>query len=142
MTTMTRQYGELYEATRDMTNKEIAAHVRRAVKDAAKAGRIPAGWQYSVRYERGTAITVTVIASDEVVALRNAFEQERGRRYTANLDDAPETLRVLAAVEQELRALLGRYNYDGSDIMTDYFDVRFYGFVNVTSATDWARFKC
>ncbi len=33
----------------------------------------------------------------------------------------------MKALAKAIRAIMDSYNYDGSDAMTDYFDVRFYG---------------
>lgn len=45
------------------------------------------------------------------------------RRFCAHWEDSP----ALAAVLAYCDAYLQSYNYDNSDIMTDYFDVNFYG---------------
>lgn len=49
-------------------------------------------------------------------------------------DDYGDTYRIpgprLAALGAELHSILHAYNYDGSDSMTDYYDVNFYGHVH------------
>jgi hypothetical protein len=55
------------------------------------------------------------------VGLRPAFE-----RYTA------EAVALRTAIEQ----IVSAYNYDGSDIQSDYFNVRFYSNVDIVEDGD------
>jgi len=38
------------------------------------------------------------------------------------------------ALDTQLEAMISAYNFDGSDSMTDYFHVNFYGHVNIAGA--------
>lgn len=141
-----RRYGIHYEATKGMSIKEVAAHMRRVVKQAAKDGLIENTYKYSVRLRRSTwshAIDLFIIVPDEVRAEMDAYNN--GGRPPYRLADrlwfdTPQQmafLTTLAETEAALQEIHYAYNYDGSDAMTDYFDVRFYGTVKVVSDTDW-----
>lgn len=146
----TRTYGIHYEATKNLTSKEIAAHMRRVVRQAAKDGLLPAEYAYSVKLSRSsmsTAINIYVIVPDAVEELRREWCDGTRPNYTHadagwfNMAGEKFTpLQTLAATERALHEIHNAYNYDGSDSMTDYFDVRFYGFVNVIGATHWEKF--
>ena len=56
-----RRYGTLYEDTKHLSVKEIAAHMRKVIRQAAKDGVLPKNWNYQVRYRAyagGCAIDV------------------------------------------------------------------------------------
>lgn len=124
-----RHYGARYDAAKSVD--EIPALIRSEIKAAVAAGELPRG-KYSVRRRRCThswAIDVR-IADLAGVRLHNL------ERLLADRDD-PHTYRPeytcprytpeAKAVLEKVRAVLASYNHDGSDSMTDYFDVRFYG---------------
>lgn len=145
-----RRYGTQYEATKNMTTKEVAAHLRRVIKQAAKDGLLHGEYKYSVRLSRSTwssCIDVYIIVPDAVIAERDAYEAQGGKPRYHHADrlwfDTPAqyaTLSTLAETEAALNELRSSYNYDGSDSMTDYFDVRFYGSVTVVGETHWNKF--
>lgn len=145
-----RRYGIHYQATKGMSIKEVAAHMRRVVRQAAKDGLICQDYRYSVKLSRASmssAINIYIIVPNVVDEERRAYNAEGGKPSYHNADrlwfDTPRQeafLTELANTERALLEIHHAYNYDGSDAMTDYFDVRFYGFVNVVSETDWERF--
>lgn len=143
-----RAYGSLAKLTEGLDTKGIAKHIRATVRQCAKDGLIPSDWVYSVKVDHLTAINVTVGVPDEVMALREAFEQAKrtmfneayGCRYTAFRDElvgewAP--LAVLDRTEQMLTEIHNAPNWDGSDVQSDYFDVRYYGHVNMVTMTSF-----
>lgn len=145
-----RAYGSLAQLTKGMDIKGVAKHIRNTVRQCAKDGLIP-GWAYSVKVDHHTAINVTVGVPDEVMALRESFEQAKrtmfnetyGCRYTAFRDElvgefAP--LAVLDATEQLLTEIHNAPNWNGSDVQSDYFDVRYYGHVNMVTLTSFDEF--
>ena len=110
-----RTYGESYEATKDLRLKEIAKLVRKDLK--AEFGP---GWKFSVRtrlYSGGQSLDVDVKASP--TPLRGARTEEHGW-FT------PEGVKAHEAIS----AILDAYNYNGSDLLTDYHDVRFYSHIS------------
>lgn len=107
---------------------EIAKDIRRDLKQAVAEGRLPgAPTKYSVRvdnYSMGRSIDVEIQEWPGVVERTETFEDGHTcRRYT---DEAQEVMKVVQQIRQA-------YNYDRSDVMTDYFDVNFYGSVTFES---------
>jgi hypothetical protein len=103
----------------------IAKAIRADIKAAVKAGDIP-GVKYSVRtskFSGGSSIDV------EIIGLPNA-RVERAHPYGGTVFAYSDETSI---VVDKVKAMVDAYNHDGSDSMTDYFDVRFYGHVSV----DW-----
>lgn len=141
-----RRYGTMHEQTKRMTTREVAAHMRKVVRQTAKDGLLPADWTYSVRYRAytgGCAIDLTVAVPDTLDELRTKFETEHRYRITTFPDllvGEYEPLAELLRAERLLNEIHGAYNHDGSDVMTDYFDVRYYGTVTFVGQTRYDRF--
>ena len=110
--------GEKYIGSRP--NKEVAVDIRRDLKSAQESGQLPAGLKFGVKMgSGGNSITVTVkgISNPRV-------RDDLGRDVTS-----PEAKAVYDKVDRITNA----YNRDNSDMMTDYFDTDYYGFVNIES---------
>jgi hypothetical protein len=130
MSYATRTYGSKYnDLSKDahgwVDTTVIAKAIRADIKAAVKAGDIPCV-KYSVRTRKfagGSAIDV------EVIGLPNA-RIEREHPYGGTVFAYSDETNI---VVKKLEAIVAAYNHDGSDSMTDYFDVRFYGHVSV----DW-----
>lgn len=131
-----RKYGSKYD--KNLGTKEIAAKFRADVKAAQKAGELPASLTLSVRIKRfsgGSSIDVDVKDIGLLMFSKQWLERDPnvftpcGERYTPEFD----------AVVKKLEAMLQAYNHDGSDAMTDYFDVKFYGHVSVWWEFERAR---
>lgn len=136
-----RWYGERYAETKSLRLTEIAKLIRAEVKLARKLAKLPtapgalkladaigdapAEIKISVRteyYSGGGAINVSL----------SGIPQEWGwemreDRYGYVCEMPTPALKALA---EAIKAIMNSYNYDGSDTMTDYFDVRFYGHVS------------
>ncbi len=145
-----RWYGAKYDHTNKLTTVDIAKLIREEIKllrkiaksagaiadeTALKAvdpiGDMPAQIKISVRsqyYSGGSSIDITV----KNVPLRWGFvpaaQPTEYRRY----DRSP----ALNALTMALRSAMSAYNHDGSDILSDYWDVRFMGFVEVEHPED------
>jgi hypothetical protein len=125
-----RHYGNKYDGSLDI--KEIAKLVRQDIKKAVKAGELPNGLKTSVkisRYTGGQSLRVTVKAGITDIYTQDYVD---GHNYgSAYTEEALQVKKVLAEIVEA-------YNFDKSDIMTDYFHVNFYGFVefdhNLTEA--------
>lgn len=146
MSTTERSYGAKYESTKNLRRPEIAKLVRKDIKAAVEASELPRG-KYSVTcksFAGGGSIDVRI--SDLELGGERLMNAGRIRWDLENPHsghwDCPSDYRwqhsdwargVKAAVEK----MLGAYNYDGSDSMTDYFDVRFYGHADFE--TRWER---
>ena len=138
-----RTYGTKFDSTEGLRTADIAKMVLADIKMARKIGKkaqtgdsvalattdpianAPEQIRYSVRthvYAGGSSITVT---------MKN-IPAEWG--WTESVDDRGDVVRkgtpALGALSRELKAILDAYNYDGSDLMSDFSDVRFYGFVH------------
>lgn len=115
--------GSKYAATKGMDIKDVAKLVRADIKASVAAGQVPAG-SYTVKIHRfsgGQAIDVRGTVAGLVVR----EPQADGRSlYTEQA----------RAIRLTLEAILGQYNYDRSDIQSDYHDNRFYGDVILQGA--------
>ena len=134
-----RAYGAKYD--RNLTTAQIAALIRAQIKLARKLakqaagedgavklpdpiGDAPAEIKFSVRSARfsgGTSIDISITNEPKDWAW-----EMREDRYGCVMEMATPALQALA---DELAGLMRAYNYDGSDITTDCFDVNFYGSV-------------
>lgn len=146
MTTYERSYGYRYDEQRGLTTAEIAKKIRADIKQAVKFGLLPgAPVKYSVRtrtYSGGASIDITV------KGWADAWVDCQGQTWTegeshhctypwcaasgefAGLPGATvhQVLSQDASVaKMTLERIHGSYNHDGSDSMTDYFDVNYYG---------------
>ena len=116
--------GEKYEA--GLSTTQIAAKARAEIKAAIRAGTLPAG-SYSVRKDHHKSIVVRIEGLGIQLHNPEWLRQKALRPYemTSNLDFPRYTPRAKAVLAY-VNALLEAYNYDGSDIQSDYFDVNFY----------------
>jgi hypothetical protein len=119
-------YGPKYEASKNLAGGvEIAKLVRADIKAAVKAGTLPKG-KYSVKSDFKS---IDVKVSDlNITVYSEAALTSPGRVYVYELYSER-----MAAALKTLREIHGAYNYDGSDLASDYFNVRYYGDVSL----DW-----
>lgn len=120
-----KTYGTNYAETRDLGVAEIAKLIRTDIKDAVKAGDLPGKpVAYSVRIDRysmGQSIDIIVKHADfDVFRIEIVEESWGGRNHRVYTDEARAVIRVLDKIHAS-------YNYDGSEVLTDYFDVKYYG---------------
>lgn len=131
MTRQNRSYGKLYDDKR--TTKEIAEIVRRAVRFEARVGVLPDGkWSVTMdRFAGGSSITIRFEPKpleDELFA-RAFYNHERIVREAEDPRSyCPLPFRSAfgEALHRRLEQMLADHNHDGSDTMTDHFDVKFY----------------
>jgi hypothetical protein len=131
-----RTYGSKYNDR--LSNKEIAAAIRQDIKAAIAKGKLPAGLKVSVRYDHfagGSSIDASITAWPDGFQWLNPdwvlLNKEHPNQYH---DNVPRYTEQAHAVIDKVTAIHGSYNHDGSDSMTDHFDVKYYGNVNV----DWS----
>jgi hypothetical protein len=105
--------GPKYQGYRKVT--VVAQDVRRDLKDAVANGELPQGLKFSVKSDsRGTnAVRVRVSGSPKT------------------RDDYGRLTGEAKAVYDKVDSIVNAYNRDNSDIMTDYFDVDYYGTVQL-----------
>jgi len=131
-----RHYGYLYD--RDRTVKDDAANIRRHIRSLVKGGMLPADWTYSVRYRTfsgGCSIDVQATSPRPIYAADPRSQEwelhaETGEHVHAWID---KYTRQARAVRDALTDLHNGHNHDGSEIQVDYFDVKFYGQVSITT---------
>ena len=133
-----RVYGAKYGQTRGLSLAQIAKLIRADIRLALKVAKAtsapgaltvhdpfaatPDGLKITVRtktYSGGGSIDIVVRNIPDQWGWVKEIDLWGDMREVAS----PE-LKVLA---DELKAISDAYNYDGSDTMTDYFDVNFYG---------------
>ncbi len=131
--------GTKYAATKGLRCVEIAARIRADIKGAIKAGTLPTGLKVSVRYQSyagGQSIDARIVALPAELQIYNpdyvAFCREHPHEVPpfAPRQRHSEEYRLIL---ERLEAIHGAYNRDNSDSMTDYFDVRYHGHVQL----DW-----
>jgi len=133
-----RSYGYRYAELGDHpTTAEIARAIRADVKQAVSEGLLPVRWSYSVRSD---SLAVDVEVRDCLDAwqpcdggrkCRNVWCAARNDPVYAHAAEAHMVLTDEAeAARMTLERIHGAYNHDGSEVQTDYFDVRYYGGVS------------
>ena len=129
-----RSYGYLYDEHRSV--KDDAANIRAHVKTMTKAGLLPADWKYSVRYRTASMCCAIDVSAVSPRPLYAADPNERG--WAKNYETGEfvtgwkdSLTREARAVFDTLSDLREGHNHDGSEIQFDYFDVKFYGSVNL-----------
>lgn len=135
-----RHYGEKY---RDhYSTKDIARLFREDVAAGIAAGEIPQGLKLSIRTAYNS-IQVTIVACPGVRLLNAARILSDCRNPNPHEYFAPHELPIRSIIGGRLLArlehLLGAYNYDGSQLETDYFDVRFYGHPSIDDRLERAE---
>lgn len=130
-------YVEVYE--QHATAADIAKLIRRDLKAAIAAGELPGKpVAYGVtidNYSMGRSINVTIRDYEgETRCTECAGQRGRGSYDAANDNPCPHCFTWDRWLEPSAQALLDAveqireaYNYDGSDSMTDYYDVNYYG---------------
>lgn len=119
-----RSYSAKHDETQGMSNKELAKLIRKEIKQALKEGTIPAGVKVSVRSSLSAIDCEIKEAPFDLFRYPTEDEvrwDNRNPEWRNVMTE--EAIRVRKAIE----ALRNAYNYNGSDAMRDYFDVRYYG---------------
>ena len=125
-----RTYGYLYDKNR--TVKDDAANMRRHIRTMTKAELLPADWTYSVRYRTASMCCAIdlVATSPRPIYAADPNEQSWAKHYETGefvIGWKDKLTREARAVLDTLTDLHNGHNHDGSDIQSDYFDVKFYG---------------
>lgn len=134
-------YGEKYD--KNLNIKDIAKLVK---KEASK--KYP-NCKISTKTERGEVIRISITLDKEEYRAKTINEVPKGAIYwnierkighdgiiqeedfkkyiENNVVKSVKTLNI----ENDIKTMLENYNYNKSDIMSDYFDYNFYGFVDM-----------
>ncbi len=125
----TTTYGTKYAATKDLKRVEIAKLIRADIKAAVKAGTLPKA-KYSVTCEAFSGGGSIDIRVSEAVGIRvyNADRLlfEHDEPHGSAIHHMFYSAEMTAVIEA-LDAIHASYNFNGSDIQSDYFHGRFYG---------------
>ena len=115
---------EIPEHCRTLDTKTICAEVRQHLRERFPEVKI------SIRKSSHKGIAAEIVASPfgREHIMKNIITGEPDKY--GYFENSPELDAVLAYCE----AYLQSYNYDNSDLMTDYFDVNFYGRFDLASA--------
>lgn len=145
-------YGEKYD--KNLSIKDIAKLVK---KEASK--KYP-NCKISAKTEHGEVIRIAVTLDKEEYRAKTIDEVPRGAIYLNierkighdgiieeenfkeyienNVVKSVKTLKI----ENDIKTMLENYNYNRSDIMSDYFDYNFYGFVDMEyKEENWISYK-
>jgi hypothetical protein len=130
-------YGSKCQATKGLSRVEVAKLIRGDIKAAVKAGTLPQA-TYSVRCH-GSSIHVSLSALPFAVLSRDFYRLSpdasnvpEGKHWSWKVQEdhfrpachryTPEAL----AARDAVTAIVEAYNFDGSEVQSDYFNVRFY----------------
>lgn len=132
---------------RNMTVKDIAAVVRKELRKAIKAGKLGTAVKVNVRYETyagGCSINTTITVPKVKVNADTPGATKTLDRYGDEVwvvipDEATyatpghiDTIEPGAREAQaKAEAFIATFNYNGSNTQIDYFNVRFYGSVDL-----------
>jgi hypothetical protein len=115
-------YGDKYNDKLNL--KDIAKLIRQDIKKHVEMGCLPAG-KYSVIMRHWSSISITVKNTEDIDIYtpeyvedvkNNVAVRDWRKAYTLAAEDTIKTMERIAWA----------YNYDGSEIQTDYFNVNFY----------------
>lgn len=132
-----RWYGDKYADTNNLRLADIAKLIRAEVKLARKIARMtatpgavkiadpigdaPNTIKVSVRTQHFAGGGSIDVRLSNIPAEWGWIEEPGGTYYDRRPTPALKTF------ARAIKGVMDAYNYDGSDIMTDYFDKRFYG---------------
>jgi len=143
MTTTTRGLeGQRYQETKTLSLKEITAMIRKEAREAVAEWNAQNGaigkTKVSVTMPHYGAIYAEIRVTGDLWALYKKFGDyayaNRLRDRVEELEFAPEEFKPLVKLyelKHAIEAIRGQYNYNNSDIQTDYFDVRYYGSTDI-----------
>jgi hypothetical protein len=118
--------GSKYQATKNLDVKEIAKLIRQEIK-----ATFSNDWKFSVRIDRfanGQSIRTNITQlPTEVKLYSDETNHWGGKEYSKEITDAINKVKMMSS----------KYNYDDSDMMVDYYNVKFYNHIGV----DWRLVK-
>ena len=130
--------GTKFEATRDLDIAAIAKLVRADIKAAVKSGELPAGLVASVRisrYSMGQSLGVSFGAPGVNPVNPDWAAASEAARF--GWDGGPGFSRLTGEgmrIEAVVAGIVGAYNFNNSDSMSDYYHTRFSASANWDSS--------
>lgn len=134
-----KTYGYKYNDGKNLSLADIAKLMRADVKEAKAHGLLAKTAKVSVRthlYAGGGSINIVLTMPDAWIA-RDDSKCAIGSRcdglgwHYDRCDAAVHLTDEAAAAKMTLERIHSAYNHDGSESQIDYFDVRYYGSVEV-----------
>jgi hypothetical protein len=139
--------GSKYRETQGLDVAEIAKLVRKDIKAAQKRGDLPKAMKASVRIERysgGQSLDVEIKSGVSGVLNKARIDDNARNPYGQPVH--PILSDYGKALLDTIKALVGAYNFDNSDLQTDYHYVRFFSHIQFSSviraADRAARLAC
>lgn len=119
-------YGGRYDSA--LSTTDITKKIRQHLKEEAKKNPLFVSSRFSVRKDHHKSITVSVLEMqfNPLNPERIKHEMEGERNYGEKIY-TPDG----QAFFDRIKAIVDSYNFDGSDLMTDYFYVNFYCHVSI-----------
>ena len=125
--------GSKYERTRHMPIKDIAKMIKGEIQDKYPYIKVGVGTK---SFTGGREVNVTIKSYPNAFMIRRVIYPEMEHlpedkipSYAWGWQYTPDAKKVVDGI----KAIMDSYNYNDSDIQTDYFDVSFYGDVEF----DW-----
>lgn len=129
-----RIYGYKYKP--ELKVKDIAKLVKKEIKDKYKNIKV------STRTRNYNTIDINIqlpkeqykaVGKDDLTEYQDI--EMRARRDKKTITEYLKGRKILNkegdTIKKDIETMLSMYDYDGSDILTDYFDRNFYSFVNI-----------
>lgn len=132
--------GSRYLETRDLDIADIAKLVRKDLRDAQKGGLFPAEMTFTVRIDRysgGQSLNVTLAGMPDTWTYVSPGLEPNYAEYVPANGGYTDEARAALELAEKIRNM---YNFDRSDVQTDYFNVRFYGSTKIQDEREksWA----
>ncbi len=125
--------GEKYEEVKSLSTTDITKLIRKEIREKYKGMKISVT---SEHFSGGSAINITIkeCGFNPINTEWNPKEEDMQLRKSKYNEEGESLLK-------ELEEVANKYNYDRSDVMTDYFDVMFYLHVNYgwESEEEWIK---
>ena len=129
-----RIYG--YKYNPELKVKDIAKLVKKEIKDKYKNIKVSA----RTRNYNTIAINVQLpkeqykaVEKDDLTEYQDIemWARRDGKTIPEYLKERKILNKEGEVIKKDIETMLSMYDYDGSDILTDYFDRNFYSFVNI-----------
>lgn len=119
-----RWEGENYKRTREYSVKRICEHIRAWLKETYPS------YKFSVRMDYSKALSVSLLSADFYPFRDKSRLRGNLMNYSLSRDDSELTDRC-REVMKNVCDYVASWNYDESDLMTDYFNVNFYADIEI-----------
>ena len=137
-----RTYSTRYEETKELSHKELAKLIRKEVRIYMQ--QYNKKYKISVKLSSYNSIDIYV----EFVEIANPYSKGFTNSIIANENsymhnDCMHKMynNEIITIIRDLENIRKAFNYDGSDLQTDYFDARYYGSTDFNSRNIYSIIK-